>query len=82
MILKTPQPIRLYDLSIPDLEERKQKALDFLSLADAATFLGVAPNTVRNNIGSRILCHKLGKRFAVRVVSLANGQVRADPKRA
>jgi hypothetical protein len=68
MILKTPQPIRLYDLSIEDLEERRKNVLEFASLADAAEYLGVYPNTVRNNIGSRILCHKLGKRFAVRLI--------------
>jgi hypothetical protein len=46
---KTPHPVRLFDLSIPDMEARRLGVLDFPSLADAATFLGVSPSTVRNN---------------------------------
>lgn len=70
---KLPHPVRLYDCSILNIQERRERALDFPSIADAAKFLGVAPGTVRNNLGSRVLSKKLGKRYAVRSVSLANG---------
>jgi hypothetical protein len=66
---KTPHPVRLYDTSILNIQERRERALDFPTIADAAKYLGVAPNTVRNNIGSRVMSHKLGKRYAVRALS-------------
>ena len=70
---KMPHPVRLYDTSILNIQERRELALDFPTIADAAKYLGVAPNTVRNNIGSRVLSKKWGRRYAVRAVSLANG---------
>ena len=66
---KTPHPVRLFDLSIPDIQERQQRVLYFDTLKEAAEYVGCSTLTLRKNIGSRVLSKRWGKRFAVRAVS-------------
>lgn len=65
----TPHPVKLYDLSIPDLNQRRDQAQTFATIQQAALFVGCTPATIRNNIGSRVLSPRWQKRFAVRAVS-------------
>lgn len=65
----TPHPVKLYDLSIPDLDQRRDQALTFATLQQAALYVGCTPATIRNNIGSRVLSPRWQKRFAVRAAS-------------
>jgi hypothetical protein len=67
---KTPHPVRLYDTTILNIQERRAKALDFPTIADCATYLGVWRNSVAYAIGGRIKSKRDGKEYAVRAVAL------------
>lgn len=62
-------PHRVYDLSIPDVEERKRQALDFRTATAAAAYLGIPPNKIFywRTPGKRLYSAKHKKEFAIRV---------------
>lgn len=61
------RPIALYDISIENLEERRDKALKFPTLKHAADFLGLLRHQhIARNIGKRLQSRKDGKIYAVR----------------
>ena len=67
--IENAMPHILYDLSLP-LKERREKALLFRSIGEAARYLGKSNQTVVNNRepGKRIKCRR-GKEYAVRVAT-------------
>ena len=62
-------PHRVYDLSIEDLNERKEQSKVFTSATKAMKYLGVLRNYFNTNKtpGKRIWSAKHNKYFAVRV---------------
>jgi len=66
-------PVKLYDMSIEDVEERKAKAKEFPKASHAATFLGITPKEIYSRIGPGKYVHlQDGKKYAVRKVSKAS----------
>lgn len=61
----------LYDMSIPDIEERKEKKLVFDKAVKAANFLGMVPGKFYERIGiGKYAKHKTtGVKYAVRKIN-------------
>lgn len=64
-------PHKLYDLSIEDLTERREKAMEFRSAAAAANYLGVVPKYIygARHAGRRIYSKKFSRWYAIRVIA-------------
>jgi hypothetical protein len=63
-------PVKIYDMSIEDVDERNKKALKFKKASAAATFLGIPPKNIYCKIGPGKYAHQPdGKKWAVRKVS-------------
>jgi hypothetical protein len=62
-------PHRLYDLSIEDLQERREKSFVLPSATDAMNYLGVGSHVFYDHRkpGKQLYSKKLDKKFAVRV---------------
>lgn len=59
----------VYDLSIEDIEERRQKAVTFRSGKCVCNFMGYPPNKIVDlrQIGRKVVSRNDGKTYAVRV---------------
>lgn len=62
-------PHRLYDLSIPDLAQRRSSSIVLPSATDAMNYLGVTSGYFYRNrgTGKQVESKKLNKKFAVRI---------------
>jgi hypothetical protein len=59
-------PIVLYDLSIPDINDRVKSIQIFPSIAKCSRHLKVTEKKVWHNVGKRVYSPTLDKEFAVR----------------
>jgi hypothetical protein len=61
-------PHRLYDLTIEDINERREKSIVMPTATQAMNFLGVCNSTFYKNRvpGTQIFSKKLNKKYAVR----------------
>jgi hypothetical protein len=67
-------PHRVYDLSIVDLQERKEQSIVFSSATEAMNYMGIGHTVFYRNrkSGCQIFSKKLNRKFAVRVADTSS----------
>lgn len=66
-------PHRVYDMSIEDVNERRQKSLVFPTAQKAAQYMGIPSHRIseRGQPGTYVYSKKHNKKFAVRIEKVA-----------
>lgn len=73
-------PHWLYDLSIEDLNERRDKRVYFTAAHKVANYLGVPPKEVydKRSVGTKLFSKRFNRYFAIRIASKENPDERQN----
>lgn len=71
--------IALYDMSIEDVKERREKRIEFESVKKASAKLGISENILRRASANkdRLFLKALNKEYAIRHINTENGNTKS-----